>query len=236
MDKQLSELMDEELDIRDREKLYDRMKKDADMLEKWGRYHMVSDALKNNLGSHIDLQLRDRIRSAIEQEPALLVINHLPTPSSDTTDSSSHAATRRTSLPYAVAASLAVVGLLGVQLAQQWVDPTLDTDQLVSAPRGDVATEFVAGTVPYQGTLEVLQSGVAAIGEGPTLINSRPLTVLQNPTREHRTLAAGQWLRTLPSGERINQLDQAEMSSGLMSQRGIVPYAHVVTYELNGPK
>ena len=69
----------------------------------WSRYNLIGECLRGNLPEHIDPKIADKIRDAIESEPAILA---------------PHRKTSRFLKPvmgFAIAASVAVVVILGLQ-------------------------------------------------------------------------------------------------------------------------
>ena len=48
------------------------LKQDHELTHRWDRYHLASDALRNNLGAAVDPSLANRISAAIEAEPVYL--------------------------------------------------------------------------------------------------------------------------------------------------------------------
>ena len=67
---QLSALMDDELDAAELELVLRRLKTDDEVRGKWCRYHLANEGMRNGLPENIDLDLGDRIRRAVESEPA----------------------------------------------------------------------------------------------------------------------------------------------------------------------
>jgi sigma-E factor negative regulatory protein RseA len=71
----------------------------------WHRYHLIGESLRGNLPKHIDIHLADRIRTSIQNEPAILaparnsIRNQLVKPA----------------IGFAIAASVTVAVILGVK-------------------------------------------------------------------------------------------------------------------------
>lgn len=63
---QLSALMDCECDASELELAIRRLIKDQDLKKRWRRYHLIGDALKNNLPEVMDAEFAERIRIAID--------------------------------------------------------------------------------------------------------------------------------------------------------------------------
>ncbi len=102
-DEQLSALLDGECASVEVELALRRLAKDLELKECWQRYHLISDALKNNLPETINSGFSDRIRQAIEEAPPIAT-----TPFS----------WRRPLFGLGLAASVALVALFGVQIYQ----------------------------------------------------------------------------------------------------------------------
>ncbi len=66
---QISAMVDEEIDPGARSFVLRRMAEEQDCCARWGRYHLISEALKNNLPRQIDPAFSERLRAAIETVP-----------------------------------------------------------------------------------------------------------------------------------------------------------------------
>ncbi len=129
----ISSLYDDELDGIDPKQLVDSLKKDEQKLI-WGRYSMIGEAMRRNLPNNPNHDLFSRVQSAIESEPALLA----PSPANvdqaadqainagnvvelPTSPPASQAAARSNKpvAGLAVAASIALVSVLGFQMLSQ---------------------------------------------------------------------------------------------------------------------
>lgn len=53
------------------EAFLEEIKNDVDLQEKWHRYHIIRDGLKQELPTELNLDLSDKIAQALENEPAL---------------------------------------------------------------------------------------------------------------------------------------------------------------------
>ncbi|MCY7296609.1 sigma-E factor negative regulatory protein [Alteromonas sp. a30] len=53
------------------EAFLEEIKNDVDLQEKWHRYHIIRDGLKQELPTELNLDLSDKIAQALESEPAL---------------------------------------------------------------------------------------------------------------------------------------------------------------------
>lgn len=66
---QLSALMDSECEAVEVELALRRLAKDADLRARWQRYHLISDAMKNNIPEMLDADFAKRISSKISADP-----------------------------------------------------------------------------------------------------------------------------------------------------------------------
>jgi len=119
---QLSAFMDGELSEQEHELLIRQLTRDPGMLDKWGSYHLIRDAMQNHLPVHVDGGLLQRISAAMEDEPEHIQGNEL----------SSVRQWIRPLAGFAVAASVAMMAVLGLQnISQPDVSPVLS--ELASA-------------------------------------------------------------------------------------------------------
>lgn len=132
---QLSALMDSECEAVEVELALRRLAKDADLRARWQRYHLISDAMKNNIPEMLDADFAKRISKKIAADPPPL----------------------QTSLPhllpswykpvtgFALAASVALA-LIGLRLSQPSATLKPGTLAAVTAPierRTDAAANSV---------------------------------------------------------------------------------------------
>ncbi len=103
IDEQLSALLDGECASVEVELALRRLAKDLELKACWQRYHLISDALKNNLPETINSGFPDRIRQAIEETPPIATAPF---------------SWRRPVIGWGLAASMALVALFGVQIYQ----------------------------------------------------------------------------------------------------------------------
>lgn len=112
LDEQTSALMDGEVDADARSFLLRRMADDDSFRSRWTRYHLISEALKNNLPEATDPAFSEHVRRAVAREPALIV---------EAPERQQRAA-HRWRLPamgIAAAASLAAVAVIGLQMGAE---------------------------------------------------------------------------------------------------------------------
>lgn len=130
----ISGLVDGELHGGELARGLERMRGDARLAERWGRYHLISDALHNNLPERLDDTLHRRVRAAIEDEPVVLA------PGRWLTISPGFA---KQAVGFALAASVSAIAIVGVQ----------------SLNRGSSGVTTTASALP-----EHAQTSVAAVG------------------------------------------------------------------------
>lgn len=140
--------------------LIDRLEHDAEMQKRWGRYHLIGDAMRNNLPSGMQTTLVSRVAKALENEPPIIAPY---TPLSRKYKSQS----QRPTTGYAIAASIAIIGFVIIGLVGTRPDPTLTTSATVAANTPvQQATVIASATPPV--TLEASDSKDAAIISGDT--------------------------------------------------------------------
>jgi sigma-E factor negative regulatory protein RseA len=131
---QLSAYVDGELPDNEQAMLIRRLAGDHDLQQTWERYHLISDALRNNLPEQFDLGLADRVKSAIDKEPQLHG-QSLP------------ARLLRPLAGAAVAASVAAMAIVGLQNSNESsVTGDNGIPQIASAQQVSPYTQVSAGT------------------------------------------------------------------------------------------
>ena len=105
---QLSALVDGECETAELPLLLRRLTRDRDLKDCWQRYHLISDAIKNNIPEVIDADFAMRVSKAVEAD------NSLQTNSSHCLPS-----WYKPVAGFGLAASVAVVVLIGLRLGQQ---------------------------------------------------------------------------------------------------------------------
>ncbi len=115
---------------------------DQELAETWSRYHLIRDALKDDLPAYIDLELSSRIANALEAEPVILA----PKQKKNVIEKKSSSVVKVLHLfgQYGIAASVALAVLVGVQQYQQHssseVDVIKQNPVLNTVPIGGSAT------------------------------------------------------------------------------------------------
>lgn len=119
---QISALMDDEVDSDARSFLLRRMADDEAFRNRWTRYHLISEALKNNIPDRTDPSFAERLRRAVAEQPALSGRRAVTRPPPRRW--------RRPAIGLATAASLAALAVLGLQTG---IGPSSDGGALVAA-------------------------------------------------------------------------------------------------------
>ena len=110
-DERISALMDGEITDSEIDRALSDLRQDTELNARWGRYHLVSDSLRNDLADSIDPHLAGRINAAIDAEPIYTAAHHWrrkPAPE-----------WLRQAGGLAVAASVTAVAILGAQALYQ---------------------------------------------------------------------------------------------------------------------
>ncbi len=118
LNEQVSACVDGENDATETALLLRRLSQDDGLRSRWARYHLISDALKNNLPEHPSLSLADRIHQAVAQE---------------TTPQRAFSAARllKPAAGFAIAASVAALAVFAVRSLPTATTPA-QTQQLAS--------------------------------------------------------------------------------------------------------
>jgi len=101
----LSLFVDGELETQEADALLSSMCREGNLKSCWHRYHLIGDALRNNLPRDTKHNLAERVSSALKDEPTLLC----PPPLTSSKPQKSWTG-------FAIAASVAVVGFVAVSL------------------------------------------------------------------------------------------------------------------------
>lgn len=142
---QISALLDGELPAREQPLLLERLARDPALRARWSRYQLIGDGLRKSLPQQIDLNLADRVMSAVEAlpEPRAGMLSVI----------------RETLKPLAwlaVAASVAVVAVLTVQQVRS---PEPGTVQVAATVPGQAAQPVADAYRRVQGTRWEAQRG-----------------------------------------------------------------------------
>ncbi|MFC1747270.1 sigma-E factor negative regulatory protein [Pseudomonadota bacterium] len=119
MKEKISALMDGELDMQGMQSPIRDMRTSEEGKECWEHYHLIGDALRNNLPMHVDTSFAARVSQAIADEnPPVTTATPFsfesPTQPADQPEPTKRHAVHRPVLGFAMAASVAAVAYLGV--------------------------------------------------------------------------------------------------------------------------
>jgi sigma-E factor negative regulatory protein RseA len=173
----ISALVDGELTAAERDKVLARMAADRTLLTRWGRYHLISDALRRGLPHNPEVNLAPRVQEALAAEPSLVppaARPRIPPP------------LMKQLAGMAVAASVAVIAVLGFRVLTEEVDPS---------------PGFTA-SVPAQGEAYMRISGMRWDSRGPE-VDERLIRYLVN----HNEHASGAGMHGMMSYGRIAGYD-----------------------------
>lgn len=113
---------------------YDEVVADDEAGARWHRYHLIGDAMRNELPPALELDIASRVAAQLESEPTLLA----PKAKVSAQFSAQVIQLGKRFGQYAIAASVAAVAVLGVQQygAEQTINPVpvLETMPLLGAP------------------------------------------------------------------------------------------------------
>ena len=139
---QLSSLMDDE-SVHESSDVIHALTSHDELRHTWIRYHLIGDCLRSNLPEKIDLALADRIGQAIASEPSILAPGR-------------YATYMKPVLGFAIAASVAMVAILGLQHTN--TDPSLSIPSQPIALQPPVpSNQQVAGNYTNQGKSQRVQ-------------------------------------------------------------------------------
>ncbi|HKJ10228.1 MAG TPA: sigma-E factor negative regulatory protein [Gammaproteobacteria bacterium] len=117
---QISAMVDDELPVAEQELLVARMAGAPELRDCWGRYSLISDALRQHLPDRPSQGLAERVMAAVKDEPALAPVRRAPV-------------WLKSVASLAVAASVAVVAVIAVQTVNQST-PTMPDSAMTQSP------------------------------------------------------------------------------------------------------
>lgn len=175
---EISALMDGEVDPLRMQQLLRELRNDAECCDCWRQYHLIGDALRNNLPPRLKSDFVRNISQAIAQEDLPAAVTPPVNPEVRQTPQSKRPAVANPWTGFALAASVAAVAYLGVGLVTQ--------EEQAGAPR-------VAATAPAP-VAPLAQSAPAAdlrTVQGQQWNVSQPAleSRLNNYLLSHRTVA-----------------------------------------------
>lgn len=133
---ELSALVDGDLPRDRRQLMMHSLREDAALRAAWSRYHLIGEAMRSDLPARVDHGLADRVSAALQSEPAILAPR-----------------ARNYVKPLAglaVAASVALVAVLGVQRSQMSTQEAMQRPMAQATPMG-VQPQVVEASQPIDG-------------------------------------------------------------------------------------
>lgn len=205
----LSALKDGELDEQQAERVLSRLADDPELRQRWHRYHLVGDALRNNVPPVLNHDLAARVAAAVANEPTVL------SPSSVRTRPVAKHKHDKTFTGYAVAASVAVVGFLTVGLVSNQLEQDVAH---VGAPVAAVATSGLLAPAPTHATGgAVVAPVVASAGSASAFSPATPVTLqAEEPNLQSYML-------------------HHELSAPALAGSPLAPHVRVVTFSADTP-
>jgi len=122
LEQQISDFMDGELDQDSTDRFVNQLKQNPDAHKTWQRYHLMGDAMRNQLPATLDIDLSQRIRQSLEKEPTIFApesANVSNTPNDGVNQSGSVVAVGQRSaykVGLAMAATVAFAAVFGLQM------------------------------------------------------------------------------------------------------------------------
>lgn len=212
---QLSAMMDGECPAHELPLALRRLAQDAELKQRWERYHLIGDVLNGHVAEAIDSEFAARLQVLIAQEPPLSAVA-APAPSTP------RRAWARPALGFGLAASL-TLGTLLVLRGQQEL-PSGQLQAQAAAPAS--TTLVVANTTLPTNTVEVQRAAVVA----PVVATATTATstVVTPPlmTAGAATSSEPDWAQTL-NQYLLNHNEYASRNS----VQGVLPYVRMVGHE-----
>jgi sigma-E factor negative regulatory protein RseA len=212
-DEQISAFMDGELAEQEHTHIISQLCKNETLKDRWQRYHLVSDAMKNNLPPAIGAQFAQSVMKALENEPTILAPETFK-------ERSIHVKRKIASI--AVAASVAAVAVIGVQTMNQSNDAA---PSLAEMPSSDQYVRL-AQPNPNIANANVSNANVTNASIGTTI------PALKASARQENSQEA-QLVPIIQYHPQLNKylVDHNQYISGSQVQ-GIMPYARIVVSPL----
>jgi sigma-E factor negative regulatory protein RseA len=143
----ISSLVDGEVDAKECRRISEMLCREQQHRKRWERYHLISDALRSSLPAVMDRELADRIRQAVDREPAILAPKRRVEMNPAT----------RWAAGMAVAASVAAVAVFGVRFSNE--DAALGTAQVAQMPASSEFVRLAETPAPVAGVSTVKATG-----------------------------------------------------------------------------
>ena len=148
IEENISALVDGEMPLEEVNGLVDGLKHDRTSQMCWHHYHLISDALKNNLPDKLPVDFVNRISQALESEPLLST----PPRRSYNSTHNTHSFLRPT-IGFALAASVAAVAFIGLgwntQTGMEQMPTLASNTPTASVPSAPITTVSTQPTISY---------------------------------------------------------------------------------------
>jgi sigma-E factor negative regulatory protein RseA len=207
LDEKISALVDGELDDIGQRAALTALQKDEAQRKRWERYHLMSDILQRNTPPAMDLQLSSRVMQALENEPAILA----PKPTKPSNDPlPNQDMWKRRVAGFAVAASVAMIGVFGVQTMNQRnpaMEPALSGQPVASLSVPQASPQLSSSQLSQQPQL------AQQVVEHQSQISQAEAA--------HRRFIGNQLNKYL--------VDHSQRAAQARLQ-GVMPYARIITY------
>jgi sigma-E factor negative regulatory protein RseA len=156
---QISALMDGELE-NGAPFILNALENSQEYRETWHRYHLIGESLRGNLPKHVDIHLADRIRTSIQNEPAILA------PARNTTRNQIF----KPAIGFAIAASVTVAVILGVK--QTGVGPASTTPApVVAVNQTEAPASYPVVRVTAEPSIQNPSQNYGATADAQTRLN-----------------------------------------------------------------
>ncbi|MDH5299875.1 MAG: sigma-E factor negative regulatory protein [Gammaproteobacteria bacterium] len=229
LEEQLSQFLDGETNAEQSAHLIKQMR-DSQARKTWERYHLIGDAMRKELPASLSSSLAERVRLSLENEPTLFAPNALK-PIEESSNNvapivaQAQPVTAKSSARFAwgagLAASVALVGLLGLQMN------TPSETVLASAPMEMQSAPMVVTASPVTAVPQV----VMVAGIDRPVVKPAPAVILaeQNPVPN------GSWNRLdveqLQFSPYLSPTNEFSVAPGAVAPSA--PMAHVASFGQN---
>lgn len=159
MKEKLSALMDGELDQDDMQQSIRELRSDSECRNCWDQYHVIGDALRNNLPPALNKSFAASVSQAIAAEDVPAPVSSeaitpaVPKPAPQAVDNKAAHPVAKPWMGFAVAASVAAMAYVGVGM----INVEEQGPRLASVPT-PAATVAVAPTTPVTGSIQTVNA------------------------------------------------------------------------------
>ncbi len=199
----ISSFVDDELDAVDRDVLIDHLSDNNEQMRHFGRYCLISDAIKRNLPESPNHNLLQRVQVALASEPTLLAPAEKKPIEKDLPDAKVVTLPRRENkqssfkppvIGFSIAASVALVAVVGFQMFTE--SENLPQTSMVSS---NIEPQTQQITLEAQPIAPAVTATLVATGELPS---SNVSIGVENATyAEQSVIDDGEWTRITRIGD-----------------------------------